>query len=76
LNEPRDDVSRNHDPNQEKAEYMGLCNKGDQHGSVIYSTGGANEFYPTWHLKLPAEKEELVARIKATAHDKACVYNL
>jgi hypothetical protein len=55
---------------------MGLCNKGDQYGASIYSTGGASEFYPTWHLKLPAEKVELVARIQATAKEKACVYNL
>jgi hypothetical protein len=39
-------------------------------------TGGASEFYNTWHLKLQAEKDELVARIKATGKDKARVYNL
>jgi len=55
---------------------MGLCNKGDQHGASLYSKGGANEFYATWHLKLQPEKDDLVARIKATAKEKACVYNV
>jgi hypothetical protein len=61
---------------QEKAEYMGLCNKGDKYGAVLYATGGASELYPTWHLKSQAEKDELVARIKATSLDAVRVYNL
>ena len=65
-----------HNSRQEKAEYMGLCNKGDQYGASIYSTGGASEFYNTRHLKSQAEKDELVARIKATSLDAVRVYNL
>jgi hypothetical protein len=61
---------------QERAEYMGLCKKGDLYGASLYTTGGASEFYDTWHLKSPADKDELVARIKASAEDKARVYYL
>ena len=44
---------------------MGLCTKGDKHGAIIYAMGQAVEFYPTWQLKLQAEKDDLVALIKA-----------
>jgi len=54
---------------------MGLCDKGDKHGQIMYAMGEADEFYPTWHLKLQPEKERLVALIKARMPE-ACLSHL
>jgi len=60
---------------QEKTEYMGLCEKGDKYGAIIYQMAQANEFFPTCHLKTQPEKDVLVALIK-TRMEKACVSHL
>jgi hypothetical protein len=55
---------------------MGLCEKGDMYGSLIYSSTQANEFYPTWHLKTQPEKDVLIALIKTRMEDQARVSHL
>jgi len=55
---------------------MGLCEKGDMYGAVIYQMAQANEFFPTWHLKTQPEKDVLIALIKTRMQEKARVSHL
>ena len=55
---------------------MGLCEKGDMYGAVIYQMAQANEFFPTWHLKTQPEKDVLIALFKTRMQEKARVSHL
>ena len=58
--------------NQMRAEGMGLVDKGDKYGAIMYPTSGAADHYLSWDTKTRIQKDDLLEKFKA-AKAEVCV---